>query len=49
MGLTAEYESMLDGFEVDSDNTARAFLRQHNISQPEIDTVWAAIALQMAS
>jgi hypothetical protein len=24
---------------------ARAFLRQHNISQQEIDTVWTAIAL----
>jgi hypothetical protein len=30
---------------VDGANSARAFLRQHNISQPEIDTVWTAIAL----
>jgi hypothetical protein len=30
---------------VDGANTARAFLRQHDISQPDIDTVWTAIAL----
>jgi hypothetical protein len=30
---------------VDGANAARAFLRQHNISQQEIDTVWTAIAL----
>ena len=45
MGLTPRYSSNSDRFEVDGANTARAFLRQHNISQPEIDTVWTAIAL----
>jgi hypothetical protein len=30
---------------VDGANAARAFLRRHNISQEEIDTVWTAIAL----
>ena len=45
MGLTPRYSSNSDRFEVDGANTARAFLLQHNISQPEIDTVWTAIAL----
>ena len=45
MGLTPRYSSKSDRFEVDGANAARTFLRQHNISQPEIDTVWTAIAL----
>src|ERR1700756_2651453 len=45
MGLTPRYSSKTDRFEVDGANSARAFLRQHNISQQEIDTVWTAIAL----
>jgi hypothetical protein len=45
MGLTPQYSSKADRFEVDGANCARAFLRQHNISQQEIDTVWTAIAL----
>ena len=45
MGLTPRYSSRSDRFEVDGANCARAFLRQHNISQQEIDTVWTAIAL----
>jgi HD domain len=45
MGLTPQYRSEADRFEVDSANTARAFLREHKISQQEIDTVWTAIAL----
>jgi HD domain len=45
MGLTPRYSSKTDRFEVDGANAARAFLRQHNISQQEIDTVWTAIAL----
>ena len=45
MGLTPQYRSKSDRFEVDGANSARAFLRQHNISQQEIDTVWTAIAL----
>ncbi len=45
MGLTPQYSSKSDRFEVDGANCARAFLHQHNISQQEIDTVWTAIAL----
>jgi hypothetical protein len=45
MGLTRRYSSRSDRFEVDGANAARGFLRQHNISQQEIDTVWTAIAL----
>jgi hypothetical protein len=45
MGLTSLYSSKSDRFEVDGANAARAFLRQHKISQQEIDTVWTAIAL----
>jgi len=45
MGLTPRYSSESDRFEVDGANAARGFLRQRNISQPEIDTVWTAIAL----
>ena len=45
MGLTPQHSSKSDRFEVDGANTARAFLRQHNISQQEIDAVWTAIAL----
>jgi hypothetical protein len=45
MGLTPRYSSKSERFEVDGANTARTFLRQHNIPQPEIDTVWTAIAL----
>jgi hypothetical protein len=45
MGLTPQYSSKADRFEVDGANNARAFLRQHNISQQDIDTVWTAIAL----
>src|SRR6202158_4811725 len=37
MGLTPRYSSKTDRFEVDGANAARAFLRQHNISQQEID------------
>jgi hypothetical protein len=45
MGLTPKYASKSNRFEVDGANTAREFLRQHNIAQQEIDTVWTAIAL----
>src|SRR6202165_4325445 len=45
MGLTPQHSSDSDRFEVDGANAARAFLRQHNISPQEIDTVWIAIAL----
>jgi HD superfamily phosphodiesterase len=45
MGLTLRYSSPDERFEVDSANAARDFLRDHDISQPDIDTVWTAIAL----
>jgi hypothetical protein len=45
MGLTPRYSSKRDRFEVDGANSARAFLRQHNISGQDIETVWTAIAL----
>jgi hypothetical protein len=45
MGLTQQYSSADERFEVDSANAARAFLRGHGVSQSEIDTVWTAIAL----
>jgi len=45
MGLTPQYSSADERFEVDGANTARDFLRSRAISQQDIDTVWAAIAL----
>src|SRR5258707_3393201 len=45
IGLTKEYSSATERFEVDSANAARAFLRQHGIDEPAIDVVWDAIAL----
>lgn len=45
MGLAPQISSKADRFEVDGANSARDFLRKHNISQHEIDTVWTAIAL----
>jgi hypothetical protein len=45
MGLTPQYSSTTERFEVDSANAARDFLRAHKISPTDIDLVWAAIAL----
>jgi hypothetical protein len=45
MGLMPKHSSAHDRFEVDGANTARDFLRQHNIPQEEIDRVWTSIAL----
>jgi HD domain len=45
MGLMPSHMSAQDRFEVDGANAARDFLRSHNISQQDIDTVWTAIAL----
>jgi hypothetical protein len=45
MGLTPEHSSDDERFEVDGANAARDFLRDHGISQEDIDTVWTAIAL----
>src|ERR1700749_858407 len=40
MGLTLRHSSPTERFEVDGANAARAFLRDHRISEAEIDTVW---------
>jgi hypothetical protein len=45
MGLTRQHSSNDERFEVDGANAARDFLRSHGIAQPDIDTVWTAIAL----
>src|ERR1700722_18891428 len=45
MGLTQEYSSAAERFEVDGANAARDFLRSRGIAQQEVDTVWTAIAL----
>jgi HD domain len=45
MGLTPEYSSARERFEVDGANAARVFLRSHGISREDLDTVWTAIAL----
>jgi hypothetical protein len=45
MGLTPEYRSSRERFEVDGANAARVFLRSHGISREDLDTVWTAIAL----
>jgi HD superfamily phosphodiesterase len=45
MGLTKEYGSATERFEVDGANAARDFLRQHGVDEASIDVVWDAIAL----
>jgi hypothetical protein len=45
MGLTPQYSSQTERFEVDSANTARDFLKARNIKKADIDLVWTAIAL----
>jgi HD superfamily phosphodiesterase len=45
MGLTKEYRSATERFEVDGANAAREFLRQQSIDEAAIDIVWDAIAL----
>jgi HD superfamily phosphodiesterase len=45
MGLTPEYSSQIERFEVDGANVARDFLNGHKIAQADIDLVWTAIAL----
>jgi hypothetical protein len=45
MGLTPQYSTTHERFEVDSANAARDFLRGQGISQADIDTVWTAVAL----
>ena len=45
MGLTDQYNSAHERFEVDGANAARNFLRSHGIPQEDTDRVWTAIAL----
>jgi hypothetical protein len=45
VGLMPAHSSPHDRFEVDGANAAADFLRSHGIAQPDIDTVWTAIAL----
>jgi hypothetical protein len=45
MGLTPQYRTPHERFEVDSANTARDFLRSRGIAQADLDTVWTAVAL----
>jgi hypothetical protein len=45
MGLTPQYSSQTERFEVDGANTARDFLKAHNVAQNAIELVWTAIAL----
>jgi hypothetical protein len=45
MGLTPRHGSAHERFEVDGANAARDFLRDHDIPQADVDTVWTAIAL----
>ena len=45
VGLTSQYSSADERFEVDGANAARDFLRSHGFPQQDIDTVWTAIAL----
>src|SRR3954471_5264371 len=45
MGLTPQYSSTTERFEVDSANAARDFPRGHTISPTDLHLGWAAIAL----
>ena len=45
IGLTKQYSSATERFEVDGANAARAFLKQHGVPEASIDVVWDAIAL----
>ena len=45
IGLTRDYRESQLRFEVDGANAARDFLRSHGISERDVETVWAAIAL----
>jgi hypothetical protein len=45
LGLTHQYSTPNERFEVDGANAARDFLRSNGIAQGDIDTVWTAIAL----
>lgn len=45
LGLTQQYRSSQQRFEVDGANAARDFLRSHGLAEPDVERVWTAIAL----
>jgi hypothetical protein len=45
IGLTKQYSSATERFEVDGANAARAFLKQYGVPETAMDVVWDAIAL----
>jgi hypothetical protein len=45
MGLIPKHASANERFEVDGANVACDFLRSHGIAEPDMETVWTAIAL----
>src|ERR1700747_3020651 len=45
MGLPRKHASALERCEVDGANVPRDFLRTHSIAEPDVETVWTAIAL----
>ena len=45
MGLTRQYGTQTERFEVDGANAARDFLKDRSIAPSDIDLVWTAIAL----
>jgi hypothetical protein len=45
LGLVKKFSSQTERFEVDGANAARQFLASHDIPEPQIQTVWEAIAL----
>jgi len=45
VGLTEKHRSATNRFEIDSANTARAFLRDYGMPPESVDLVWDAIAL----
>jgi hypothetical protein len=45
MGLTPQYSTTHERFEVDSANACRDFLRSRGIAPVDIETVWTAVAL----
>jgi len=45
IGLTYQFRTSQNRFEVDSANAARGFLQNYRIPEDEIDAVWDAIAL----
>src|SRR5258708_20993486 len=45
LGPMPDHSSPADRFEVDGANAARDFMKERNVPQPDLNTVWTAIAL----